>query len=142
MVLIIILLVGAGCIAQEGSSSPFRAGAAPDPESGIVHWIDAVNSRNYGSVYDLMPREKRAGISRNEYILLNRENPSPFLTSGAVIHDYFVLEKRVDGLNATVTAGLQTRSPSMEEHAAEKGNTVFFTFDLTFEDNEWKAWVR
>jgi hypothetical protein len=114
----------------------------PDPESGIAAWIFAINDRNYGSVYDLLPQSKRAGISRTQFIRYNQENPSPFIASEPVVTDFFVLNKSADGLNATIIAGLQINRPSSGKNMSSAQETVFFTFEETFEENEWKVWAR
>lgn len=113
----------------------------PDPETGIAAWITAVNDRDYGAVYDLLPQSKRTGISRVQFIRFNQENPSPFISSGLVVNDYFILEKRVTGLNATVVAGLQTIRPP-GSNGTLTNETVFFTFEEVFDGNTWKVWTR
>lgn len=140
--LIVVLILAAGCTGPGDSPAPFRAGDSPDPESGIVRWIDAVNERDYGAVYDLMPGSKRAGISREQYIRFNRDNPSPFLASGPVVTDYFILDKNTEGLNATIKAGLQTSFSGSAGNEPPRQETVFFTFEESFEENEWKVWAR
>lgn len=114
----------------------------PDPETGIAAWIFAVNDRDYGTVYDLMPQPKRAGISREQFIRLNQENPSPFIAFGSVITDFFVLNKSIDGLNATIAAGFQSTHYSSGQNKSPTQETVYFVFEETFEENEWKVWAR
>jgi len=114
----------------------------PEPETGIAAWIVAVNDRDYGAVYELMPSSKRAGITKEQYIQLNRDNPSPFLASGLVVTDFIILDKRVDGVNATINAGLQTTRFSSERNESRGLETIFFTFEETVEDNKWKVWTR
>jgi len=114
----------------------------PEPETGIAAWAAAVNERDYSAVYDLMPVSKRAGITRAEYIRLNRENPSSFLASGQVIGDFMILSKNIEGLNATVFAGFQVTRPSPGSSEAPEQEMVFFTFEESFEEDEWKVWTR
>jgi hypothetical protein len=113
-----------------------------EPETGITAWIVAVNDRDFGAVYDLMPSSKRAGITSDQYVQLNRENPAPFLAMGIIVTDFVILDKNVEGLNATIIAGLQTTRYSSVNTTTPIQNTVFFTFEETFEDYEWKVWTR
>jgi hypothetical protein len=92
-------------------------------------------------VFDLLPVSKRAGITKEDFIQFNRENPSPFLASGPVITDFFVMEKKVEGQNATIVAGLQTHSRQSGQNGSSTDQTVFFTFHETYEDYEWKVWT-
>ena len=116
--------------------------AMPEPETGIAAWIVAVNDRNYGAVYDLLPSSKRAVISREQYIRFNQENPSPFIASGPVVMDFFLLDKHADGMNATIKAGLQTTFSTSTGNESPRQETVFFTFEEIFEESEWKVWVK
>jgi hypothetical protein len=140
--LIICGLIMTGCLdSMPKVVTEKTATNVPDPETGIAAWISAVNDRNYGAVYDLMPQSKRTGISREQFIRFNKENPSPFIASGLVVNDYFILEKRVTGLNATVVAGLRTIRPPGSDGTLTN-ETVFFTFEATFEGNTWTVWTR
>jgi hypothetical protein len=116
--------------------------AIPEPETGIVAWIDAVNDRDYGTVYDLLPSSKRDGIDREQFIRFNRDNPSPFLASDPVVSDFWIMERKVDGLNATITAGLETTQYAPGRNESSASQTVFFTFDETFEENRWTVWTK
>jgi hypothetical protein len=140
--LVICGLIMAGCLDSMPKEVPGKTITdIPDPETGIAAWIAAVNDRDYGAVYDLMPPSKRTGISRVQFIRFNQDNPSPFIASGLVVNDYFILEKRVTGLNATVVAGLRTiRPPSSDGTLTDE--TVFFTFEEVFEGNTWKVRTR
>jgi len=115
--------------------------AVPEPETGIAAWIIAVNDRNYGAVYDLLPLSKRAGITQEQFIQFNQENPSPFLSSGLVITDFWIMEKKVDGLNVTITAGFETTRASSGGNDSPASPVVFFTFNEIYEENEWKLWT-
>ncbi len=114
----------------------------PDPETGIAAWISAINDRDYGSIYDLMPRSERSGISRAQFIRFNQESPSPFIASGPQVTDFFILDRQVDGLNATLVAGLRTIHAISGVNNSPVNDVVFFTFDEKFEENEWKVWTR
>jgi hypothetical protein len=143
MGLVICCVVMPGCIdsiPKNLAEKPARV--LPEPETGIAAWIVAVNDRDFGAVYNLMPASKRTGITQEQYIQLNRENPSPFLASGLVVTDFMILKKHVEGRNATITAGLQTIRYSSDINATPVHETVFFTFEETFEDYEWKVWTR
>jgi hypothetical protein len=140
--IVICALIAAGCM-DPGPKPLFQKppAAIPEPETGIAAWIVAVNERNFGGVYDLLPVSKRSGITKEGFIQFNRENPSPFIASGPVITDFFVLEKKVDGQNATMVVGLQTRGNLSGQDASDTSRTVFFTFYETFEEYEWKVWT-
>jgi hypothetical protein len=142
LVLVFCALMTAGCV-DPGPKILVQkpAAAIPEPETGIAAWITAVNERNFGTVFDLLPVSKRAGITKEDFIQFNRENPSPFLASGPVITDFFVMEKKVEGQNATIVAGLQTHSSQSGQNGSSTDQTVFFTFHETYEDYEWKVWT-
>ena len=141
--LIICCVLTPGCIDSIPKNLVEKpARVLPEPETGIAAWIVAVNDRDFGAVYDLMPASKRAGITKEQYIQLNRENPSPFLASGLVVTDFMILDKHAEGMNATITAGLQTIRYSSGINSTPIQETVFFTFEETFEDYEWKVWTR
>jgi hypothetical protein len=141
--MVIFCMIAPGCVDSVPKNLVQKPQAImPEPETGIAAWIVAVNDRDFGAVYDLMPVSKRAGISREQYIRLNRENPSPFLASEPVVTDFFILDKHADGLNATISAGLQTTRPSVDPNTDPVQEMVFFTFEETFEDYEWKVWTR
>jgi hypothetical protein len=126
--LVICGLIMTGCLdSMPKSVTGKTAPNVPDPEAGIAAWITAVNDRDYGAVYDLMPASKRTGISRVQFIRFNQENPSPFIASGLVVDDYFILEKRVTGLNATVVAGLRTIRPPGSDGEPPRPNVASAT---------------
>jgi hypothetical protein len=140
--LVILCVMSAGCM--DSIPKNFiqkQPRAVPEPESGIAAWIVAVNDRDYGAVYDLLPSSKRAGITQEQFIQSNKENPSPFITSGLVITDFWIMEKKVDGLNATITAGFETSRGSSGGNDSPASPTVFFTFNEIYEENGWKVWT-
>jgi hypothetical protein len=133
--------MSAGCTDSIPKPIQKPAVTIPEPETGVAAWITAVNDRNFGAVYDLLPVSKRAGMTKEGFIKFNQENPSPFLASGPVITDFFVMEKKVEGQNATIVAGLQTQRTTPGLNASNAGETVFFTFHEMYEDYEWKVWT-
>jgi hypothetical protein len=146
MILLGMVLAGifpAGCIGPAQGKVPGNLQTTiPDPETGIAAWIMAVNDRDYGAVYDLLPVSKQAGISRSAFIRMNRETPSPFLASGPVITGYYIVNTTSEGRNVSFFTGLQTTRISSESNGTLVNQTVFFTFDETYEDNSWKVWTR
>jgi hypothetical protein len=141
--LVISGILSGGCLGTIPKEMPENPKTAiPDPETGIAAWIMAVNDRDYGAVYDLMPLSKQAGISRSDFIRMNRESPSPFLASHPHITGYFIVDRKTDGLNATLFSGLQITRPSSASPGSPVNDTVFFTFEETYEDFGWKVWTR
>ena len=140
--LIVCNILVSGCTNMVPKNSVNKSSyEIPEPESGIVRWIVAVNNRDYGAVYDLMPQSKRTGITREQYILLNTEHPSVFLSSGMIVNNFTVLDKQVVGKNATIAVGLDTIRVSKGQNGAVERNFVYVTFDEVFEDREWKVWT-
>jgi hypothetical protein len=136
-------IIAGGCLDSNPKVLPENPQTViPDPGTGIAAWIMAVNDRDYGAVYDLMPRSKQAGISRSAFIRMNKESPSPFLASDPVITGFFIVDKKADGLNATIFTGLQITRSSSASPGSPVNDTVFLTFEETYEDFGWKVWTR
>ena len=124
---LILALCLAGCAQQRS-----------DPETGLKNWVSAVNSHDYGQVYDLAPQEIRSQISRQDFIAA--QNGNPFVAPGNIIRSYQVVNKTQVGDNAELTAGLTLYVPGSAN--ATPGNVfIFLKFLEVFEDGEWKVWT-
>lgn len=122
----------AGCI---GDSSLFRKTSAPsEPETGITAWISAMNSKDIPRLYALSPSVIRSNISEQDFTLANAGNM--LLKPGIVFSDLEILNKTSDGQRATVKAMITMDRPG------EGRIPLFYTFQLFFENGEWKVWTN
>jgi len=108
-----------------------------DPEAGLVQWIDAVNRQDYDRLYNLMPVYARTGISREDFIALNRN--SSIVANNISLTGYDVLSKESDSMHATLKVVLHGKVPTVTSTSSSYV-PIGMNFDLDFEDGEWKIW--
>ena len=136
----VAILVGAtvtmGCTGMVPSGN-VSTSVHPDPETGVVYWISAINDKNIPRLYELSPDSIRKNISEHDFILANQGNL--FLKPGFKFLNYKVANKTVEGDNATIEAILDA-SLNMQSGNSTQVTPLLFNFNLTYEDNEWKIW--
>jgi hypothetical protein len=121
-----------GCV---GDSSFFRKSSAQsEPETGIAAWISAMNSKDVPRLYALSPSVIRSNISEQDFIRANAGNL--LLKPGIVFSEPEILNKTSDGQRATVKAMIPMDRPG------EGRIPLFYTFQLFFENGEWKVWTN
>lgn len=140
---IIALLLFAGIIVMgctnsvAGNNSGFLK-SRPDPETGIVNWISAVNAKNIPRLYALSPDFVRQNITEKEFIESNVGNP--ILQPGFRFSNYEILNKTFDGNNARIQAILVASNSSISTNSSS-GFPIFYNFILNYENGEWKVWT-
>jgi hypothetical protein len=135
-------IIIAGCIAAcifiagcTGNSSLFNKSSVQlQPETGIDNWIAALNSKDIPRLYTLSPSVIRSNISEQDFIRANEDNI--LLKPGVGFTDLEIINKTSDMSKATIKASVIVDQPGT-------GRTpVFYTFQLFFEDGEWKVWTN
>jgi hypothetical protein len=112
--------------------------ARPDPETGIISWIAAVNNHDYDRVYDLAPQAVRQQVSRPMFLAAQHDNP--FLASGNSVQGYAVLNKTMSGNNAAITAQLDLHKPAADNESA-RDIALYIKFVEVFENGKWDVWT-
>lgn len=135
--LLIICVVFSGCI-SENNSVFIEKSQNTNPESGIVKWMDAMNSHNADSLYEMSPGIIKKEINKVDFLKVNEQN-AMFIDNISFV-DYRIINKTQYNNHATTTAELVMARPD-----PISGNVtyspIFYTFNEFFEDNEWKVWA-
>jgi len=139
-ILLAVCLAGcvliSGCVG--GNSLFSKTSAIPEPETGINYWISAVNDHNFDRVYDLAPHSIKQQVSRQEFIVAQRDNP--LLAEGTIIKGYKILNKTASGNDSAITVQLIIHVPA-KVNQSDQDISVYLKFVETFEDGEWHVWT-
>ena len=108
----------------------------PDPETGIVNWIQAINESNMPRLYELSPAYIRNNVSESDFTSINEK--APMLAPGTEISRYEVVNKSVEDDSANIKAIIGRTSVV---NNTPETIPIFFNFSLSYENNEWKVWT-
>ena len=141
-IFLIIACILFGAIITMGCMNSFPGAnntpvARPDPETGLVYWISAVNEKNVPRLYELSPDFIKKNITENDFILANQGNP--LLKPGFKFVNYSIENKTLNGDNATIKTVLEASFGTSNGNSTQV-TPLFFNFNLTYQDNEWKIW--
>jgi len=142
-IIIILCVIGfsfiPGCVNQHPGQTSVKIVIPPDPESGIHHWINAINNKNVSRLYDLTPAVIKKQVTEEQFKLDNQDNL--ILKPGLTFKQEFTeITESVTGANATIKAQLILQN-------LNKGNEsmseipVQYVFYLSYENGEWKVWT-
>jgi hypothetical protein len=137
--IVLCAVMAAGC--TDSITKPIQKppAAIPEPETGIVAWIMAVNDHDFVSVYDLAPYSVKKQVGLQEFIAAQRDNP--LLAQGNVIKGYTIMDKTASGNDSAITAQLIIHSPS-KVNQSEQDIALYIKFVETFEDGAWHVWTE
>jgi len=134
---LLVLVVVCGC--TEGYTSILsKSPPEPDPETGIIAWINAINTHDVGGFYDISPREIRDHVSLEQFANENKNNtllmPDKSITGYKILNETgnttIANIKVIMFLHKNVSAGLmQTETIPL-----------YLNFEEWYENGEWKVW--
>jgi hypothetical protein len=140
---VLAMLLFAGIIVM-GCTNPLTSNNSgfqklrPDPETGIVNWMSAVNEKNIPRLYALSPDFVRRNVTEKEFIESNVGNP--ILQPGFIFTNYEIINKTGEGNYARIKAILVATNSSISTNSSS-GFPIFYNFILYYENGEWKAWT-
>jgi len=110
-----------------------------DPESGIYNWMGAMNTRDYARLYAISPSGIKQNISFNDFRSVNEDNI--FFRDNVTFIDFQVLNKTSTGNIISIEAALEA---SKADYLTKNVSNfvIFYGFDESYENNEWKVWAR
>ncbi|HVP97017.1 hypothetical protein [Methanoregula sp.] len=136
---LLLFVVSIGCTSAGVSGIGITA-IQPDPETGIVSWINAVNQKDVHQIYILAPGDIKKQISYEQFAAAN-ENNALLTNPNLKFSGYEILNKTSNQSTAKISAMLVMQKPVSENSTQVESVPVFYTFILTYEDNQWKVWT-
>jgi hypothetical protein len=138
MGIILIGIIAMGCMSTVAGTNPGVMSSRPDPETGIVNWMSAVNGKNLPKLYELSPGFIKKNVTEQEFIASNDGNI--ILEPGFKFSGYEIMNKTVQGNYANIRAVLIASNSSLTTNATT-GVPIFYNFIFSYENNEWKVWT-
>jgi hypothetical protein len=136
---VLLFVVSMGCISP-GVSDGGTTTIQPAPETGLASWINAVNNKDVQQLYVLAPNEIKNQVSYEQFVKANQNNI--LLTNPNLkFSGYEILNKTVNQSNAKINAMLVMQKPASDNSTHIASIPVFYTFVLTYENNQWKIWT-
>jgi len=113
------------------SAIPALGGCGGGSPAGTVEdFVNALNDRDFGAVYDISSSATRGDISREEFTGALEAN----WIEGSRMEDLEIISEDIDGDNATVRFRVRVTGPA----AGEGGEVSEQETDLVREDGQWK----
>lgn len=133
-----LLALSIGCTSI--SMSDFNKGPnQPDPETGIISWIYAVNDKDLSRLYGLQPDEVKKVVSFSQFETVNKGNA--FIAPNSSITSYEILNKTSNATTAHVVVVIWWVGPESPNSTQMQTLPMYFNFQEFFEDGEWKVWT-
>lgn len=140
LVCLFVLISWSGCMVLEQPAPEKQTDITiPDPETGVVAWIDAVNRKDVGELYLLAPSSIRKQVSYEDFVVVNKN--TTFLQPGYEFTGYTLQNKSENRTCATITAWLVLHKPANIPSSEPGDIPLFFTFNLVYEDGRWRVWA-
>jgi hypothetical protein len=134
---LLVLVVVCGCMTADGSGGNKNT-TQPDPETGVVAWIAAMNTHDASNLYYLAPDELKAQISEQQFVTANMNNT--LLEPDKSFIGYKIMNETGNATLAhlEVMVLLNQNQPS---NATKRGTIpLFMNFAEWYEHGEWKVW--
>jgi hypothetical protein len=109
----------------------------PDPETGILNWINAVNGRNIDRVYDLAPDEIKQHVTLAQFKDDNLNNT--YIQPGSAFLDFNVIDKKQNGTYAQIITQVWYRKSNQSVNGTPI--PINYKFALYYQHGEWKIWT-
>ena len=113
-------------------------GSVPDPKTGIVEWVNDMNNRDLNALYLLAPDEIRHQISYSLFIQANQNNE--LFTPGWEFTNFTIVNETINNSTVTAKTLLILKIPPSANSTQGETIPLYDTFNLTYEDNQWKVW--
>lgn len=138
IVCILVFVSISGCTATlPGATVNKTLGSYPDPQTGIVKWVNEMNNRDLYGLYQLAPGEVRQQISYEQFEQANQNNE--LFTPGWAFTNVTILNETINQSVVTIKAQLLLNVPGSNSTQSQT-IPIYDTYTLTYEDNEWKVW--
>jgi hypothetical protein len=136
--LIILFIAGSTLVLLNKKSGNFSIPLS-DPETGIQHWIDAVNGRNIDRVYDLAPDEIKQQITLDQFKKDNINNT--LLSPGFYYVNYTLIDKKQNGTYAQIVTQVFLHQSNNQTAFGQQDIPIGYRFVLFYQHGEWKIWT-
>ena len=135
---LIVLIVVCGCTAANSSvlsKNPPR----PDPETGIITWIDAINAHDVSGLYNLAPEGIRDQVSLEQFVNANTNNT--LLTPDKAITGYNILNETSNATMANFKVALLLHQNVSADSVQTETIPLYLNFEEWLENGVWKVWT-
>ncbi len=135
---LLVLIVVCGCTAATNSvlikNPPY-----PDPETGIIAWIDAINAHDVSGLYNLAPEGIRDQVSLEQFINANTNNT--LLTPDKAITGYKILNETSNATMANFKVALLLHQNVSADSVQRETIPLYLNFEEWLENGVWKVWT-
>jgi hypothetical protein len=135
---LLVLIVVCGCSAVD-TSVLSKSSPQPDPETGIIAWIDAINAHDVSGLYNLAPEGIRDQVSLEQFSNANTNNT--LLTQDKAITGYNILNETSNATMANIKVALLLRQNVSANSVQTETIPLYLNFEEWFENGEWKVWT-
>jgi hypothetical protein len=135
---LIMLIVICGCTATD-SSMLSKSLPQPDPETGIIAWMEAINAHDVSGLYNLAPEGIRDQVSLEQFVNANTNNT--LLASDKEITGYKILNETSNATMANIKVALLLHQNVSANSAETETIPLYLNFEEWFENGEWKVWT-
>lgn len=136
---LLLLALAIGCTSVSMSDFSKKSNQ-PDPETGIVSWINAINNKDIARVYDLEPDEFKQKISLNQFVSANKDNS--FMGPNSTITGYTIVNKTNNATVANLVVVVYWQGPISPNSTKMQTLPIYYKFEEFYEDDEWKIWIE
>ena len=123
------MILACGCISAN----------QPDPETGVIAWVNAINAHDVGKLYYLAPEEIQNQVSINQISNANANNS--LLTQDKAIVDYKVLNETRNETMANLHMMIVLKQNVSANSTQTETIPLYLNFEEWYESGEWKVWT-
>jgi hypothetical protein len=124
-----VMILACGCISAN----------QPDPETGVIAWIHAINAHDVSGLYNLAPESIRDQVSLNRFSNANANNS--LLTQDKAIVDYKVLNETRNETMANLHMMIVLKQNVSANSTQTETIPLYLNFEEWYESGEWKVWT-
>ncbi len=135
---LLIMIVVCGCTATNTSVSG-KSPSQPDPETGIIAWIDGMNAHDVSGLYNLAPEGIRDQVSLEQFVSANMNNT--LISPDKAITGYKILNETSNATMANIKVVLLLRQNVSANSVETETIPLYLNFEEWFENGEWKVWT-
>ena len=111
----------------------------PDPETGIIAWMDAINAHDVSALYNLAPEEIRDQISLDQFAKANMNNS--LMMPDKTITGYKILNETENTTMANARVALLLHQNVSSDSTQTETIPLYLNFEEYYENGEWRVWT-
>jgi hypothetical protein len=136
---LLVLILACGCLATKPSGLSENPSLQPDPDTGLIAWMEAINTHDVTGLYNLAPEEIRDQVSLDQFEKANMNNS--LMTQDKAVTGYKILNETGNATMTNIRVELLLRQNVSADSLQTETIPLYLNFEEWYEKGEWKVWT-